>query len=76
MVNQDPQPGQVLIQPRLNRRRTVVAGDTLRKLTKDNYGDHGAGRTPDLMMLVAAANHIADWNRIKVGQTVYFPSLD
>ena len=76
MVNQDPQPGQVLIQPRLNRRYTVVAGDTLWNLAKHNYGDDGDGRTLDLMMLVAAANHIADWNRIKVGQTVYFPSLD
>jgi len=46
MVNQDFQPGQVLIQPRLNRRRTVVAGDTLWKLTKHNYGDCGDVRTP------------------------------
>ena len=76
MVNQDPQPGQVVIQPRLNRRRTVVAGDTLWKLTKDNYGDSGDGRTRTLMALVAAANHIIDWYRIKIGQTVYFPSLD
>ncbi|HTX98107.1 MAG TPA: LysM peptidoglycan-binding domain-containing protein [Mycobacterium sp.] len=76
MMNQDLQPGQVLIQPRLNRRRTVVSGDTLWKLTRDNYGDHGDGRTLDLMTLVSAANHIADWNHITVGQTIYFPSLD
>jgi nucleoid-associated protein YgaU len=76
MVNQDPQPGQVLIRPRLNRRRTVVAGDTLWKLVKHNYGDYRDGGTHTLMALVAAANHIVDWNRIKVGQTIHFPSLD
>lgn len=77
MLNHNPQPGQVLIRPRLNRRRTVVAGDTLWKLTKHNYGgDYGDGRTQTLIDLVAAANHIADWNRIKAGQIIYFPSLD
>ena len=76
MLNQDPQPGQVLLQPRLNRRRTVVGGDTLWKLTKHNYGDRGDGRTQTLMALVAAVNHIIDRNRIKIGQTIYFPSLD
>jgi len=40
----DPVPGTVLIQPRLNRKYTVVAGDTLWKLTEDNYGDGGADR--------------------------------
>ena len=38
-------PGTVLIQPRLNRKHTVVAGDTLWKLAEDNYGDYGADRT-------------------------------
>jgi len=28
------------------------------------------------MAPVAAANHITDRNRIKIGQTVYFPSGD
>ena len=27
------------MQPRLNRKHTVVAGDTLWKLAEDNYGD-------------------------------------
>ena len=76
MLNQDPQPGQVLIQPRLNRRHTMVAADTLWKLTKHNYRGHGYGQTQTMMALVAAANRIIDPNRIKVGQVIYFPSLD
>jgi nucleoid-associated protein YgaU len=76
MLNEDPQPDQVLIQPRLNRRHTVVAGDTLLKLAKHNYGDLGDGRTQSMMALVAAANHIVDPNRVEVGEVIYFPSLD
>jgi nucleoid-associated protein YgaU len=67
----EPAPGTVLMQPRLNRRHTVVAGDTLWNLSKDNYGDY---QLPTLVKLVAAANHIDDPDQIAVGQVI-FPSL-
>ena len=76
MSDQEPQHGQMVIQPRLNRRHKVVAGDTPWKLAKDNYGDRGDDRTQTLVALVAAANLIADPNRIRVGHVIYFPSLD
>jgi nucleoid-associated protein YgaU len=76
IVDDEPHAGQVLIQPRLNRRRTVVGGDTLWKLITDNYGDYGDDRTQTLVALVAAANDIADPDHIEVGQILYFPSLD
>jgi nucleoid-associated protein YgaU len=72
----DPAPGTVLIQPRLNRKRTVVAGDTLWSLTEDNYGDGGADRTLTLVKMVAAANFIDNPDDITVGQVVYFPSFE
>jgi nucleoid-associated protein YgaU len=72
----DPAPGTVLIQPRLNRKHTVVAGDTLWKLAEDNYGDYGADRTLTMVKLIAAANIIADPDHITVGQVIYFPSFD
>lgn len=72
----DPAPGTVLIQPRLNRKHTVVAGDTLWKLAEDNYGDYGADRTLTMVKLIAAANIIADPDHITVGQVTYFPSFD
>jgi nucleoid-associated protein YgaU len=72
----DPAPGTVLIQPRLNRRHTVVAGDTLWKLAEDNYGDGGADRTSTLVKMIAAANFIDDPDVITVGQVVYFPSFE
>jgi nucleoid-associated protein YgaU len=76
MADEELRPGQVLIRPRLNRRRTVVGGDTLWKLVTDNYGDYGNDRTQTLVALVAAANHIGDPDHIEVGQIIYFPSLD
>jgi nucleoid-associated protein YgaU len=76
MLNQDPQPGQVLMQPRLNRRHFVVAGDTLWKLAADNDGDYGDDRTQTMVALVAAANHIADPDHIEAGQVIFFPSFD
>jgi nucleoid-associated protein YgaU len=76
MLDDEPQPGQVVIAPRLNRRYTVVAGDTLWRLAQDNYGDGGDARTQTLVAMIAAANHIGDPNRINVGQVIYFPSLD
>jgi nucleoid-associated protein YgaU len=72
----DPAPGTVLIQPRLNRKHTVVAGDTLWKLAEDNYGDYGADRTLTMAKLIAAANLLADPDLITVGQVIYFPSFD
>jgi nucleoid-associated protein YgaU len=72
----DPVPGTVLIQPRLNRKHTVVAGDTLWKLAEDNYGDGGADRTLTLAKMVAAANFIDDPDRILTGQVIYFPSFE
>jgi nucleoid-associated protein YgaU len=72
----DPQPGQVLTQPRLNRRRTVVAGDTLWELANDHYGDVGVDRTLTLVKMVAAANLIDDPDDIAVGQLLFFPSFD
>ncbi len=72
----DPAPGTVLIQPRLNRKYTVVTGDTLWKLTEDNYGDGGADRTLTLVKMVAAANFIDDPDHITVGQVIYFPSFE
>jgi nucleoid-associated protein YgaU len=75
LADSEPSPGTVLIQPRLNRRRTVVPGDTLWKLANDNYGDYGADRTLTLVKLIAAANLIDDPDHITVGQIVYFPSL-
>jgi nucleoid-associated protein YgaU len=72
----DPAAGTVLIQPRLNRKHTVVAGDSLWKLAEDNYGDGGADRTSTLANMVAAANFIDDPDFITVGQVVYFPSFE
>lgn len=72
----DPAPGTVLIQPRLNRKHTVVAGDTLWKMVNDNYGDGGTERTVTLVKMVAAANFIDDPDLITVGQVIYFPSFD
>jgi nucleoid-associated protein YgaU len=72
----DPAPGTVLIQPRLNRKRTVVSGDTLWKLTEDNYGGDDTDRTLTLVKMVAAANFIDDPDHITVGQVVYFPSFE
>ncbi len=70
--DQDPSPGEVLIQPRLNRRHKVVGGETLWNLAKDHYGNH---QLPILVKLVAAANHIDDPEEITVGQIIFFPSL-
>ena len=72
----DPAPGTVLIQPRLNRKHIVVAGDTLWHLVEDNYGDGGTDRTATLVKMVAAANFIDDPDDITVGQLVYFPSFE
>ncbi len=72
----DPAPGTVLLQPRLDRRHTVVGGDTLWNLTVFQYGDGGDDRTRILVRTVAAANLIDDPDLISVGQRIYFPALD
>ncbi len=72
----DPAPGTVLIRPRLNRKTTVAAGDTLWKLAEENYGDGGADRTLTLVNMVAAANFIDDPDHITVGEVIYFPSFE
>ena len=72
----EPDPGTVLIQPRLNRRHDVVAGDTLWNLVEGDYGDYGDDRTLTLVKMVAAANFISDPDVIRVGQRFYFPSFD
>ncbi|WP_094981066.1 LysM peptidoglycan-binding domain-containing protein [Rhodococcus pyridinivorans] len=63
------QVGRVLIRPGLNYRHTVVPGDTLRALAEDHYGN------AEMFAMIAAANHIADPNRITVGQVLFFPNL-
>ena len=63
----------MLIQPRLNGKHTVAAGDTLWKLAEDNYGDGGADRT---LTLVAAADFIDAPDVITVGQVIHFPSFE
>lgn len=68
----DPPVGHVLIQPRLNRRHQVTAGDTLWQLTTDHYGDHDVDAR---VALVAAANRIEDPDHIEDGQVIFFPAL-
>jgi nucleoid-associated protein YgaU len=76
LTDGDPAPGTVLIQPRLNRKHTVLPGDTLWKLVNDNYGDGGTDRTLTLVKMVAAANFLDDPDHITVGQVIYFPSFE
>ena len=76
MTNTDPHPGQVLARPLLNRRRKVVAGDTLWELANQNYGDGGVDRTLTLVKMVAAANLLADPDHITVGQVIFYPSFE
>ncbi|MEU5843591.1 LysM peptidoglycan-binding domain-containing protein [Rhodococcus sp. NPDC047139] len=61
--------GRVLIRPGLNYRHTVVAGDTLRALAEDHYGN------AEMFAMIAAANHVADPNKITVGQVLFLPNL-
>lgn len=70
--DQDPPVGRVLIQPRLNRRHHVAAGDTLWDLATDQYGDHDVAAR---VALVAAANRIVNADHLSVGQVIFFPSL-
>jgi nucleoid-associated protein YgaU len=70
--DQEPPLGHVLIQPQLNLRHTVVAGDTLWDLARYQYGDH---QIDERAALVAAANRIGDPDQIAIGQVIYFPSL-
>lgn len=76
MDGSDPQPGQVLVRPLLNRRHRVVAGDTLWDLANQNYGDGGVDRTLTLVKMVAAANLLPDPDEIAVGQLIFFPSFE
>ncbi len=70
-LDADPLLGYVLTQPQMNRRHTIVAGDTLWDLASANYSDDVVNK----VALVAAANHIDDPDQISVGQVIYFPSL-
>jgi nucleoid-associated protein YgaU len=63
-------PGQVLVQPGLNRLRHV-SGDTLTSLCREEYGD---ADLPTRTAVVAAANHISDPDAAFCNQSVYFPS--
>lgn len=63
-------PGQVLIQPGLNRLRHV-AGDTLASLCREEYGD---ADLETRIAVVAAANHISEPDSVFCNQAVYFPS--
>jgi len=63
-------PGQVLMQPGLNRLRHV-AGDTLGSLCQDEYGD---ADLTTRMAVVAAANYIGDPDKVFSNQSVYIPS--
>ena len=59
----------MLIQPRLNGRYDVVAGDTLWNLVEGDYGDYGDDRTLTLVKMVAAANFINDVVGVGQGST-------
>lgn len=68
--NTEPAAGQVLIVPGLNRRRHI-AGDTLASVCREEYGDTDLDiRVP----VVAAANHIAQPDKLFSNQTVYLPA--
>jgi nucleoid-associated protein YgaU len=67
--NSTPAPGDVLIVPRLNRRRHV-SGDTLESLCREEYGDT---ELETRMSVVAAANHIGEPESLFSNQVVYFP---
>lgn len=76
MTDQDPLVGQPVIHPRLNRRHTVVAGDTLWQLAEGYYGSSGdAERTTTMVNMVAAANKIAPNDLLQPGQVLFFPSF-
>jgi nucleoid-associated protein YgaU len=68
--NTEPNPGDVLIVPGLNRRRNV-AGDTLESLCRAEYGDADLDTR---MSVAAAANHISQPHKLFSNQVVYFPS--
>ncbi|WP_063821679.1 LysM peptidoglycan-binding domain-containing protein [Nocardia pneumoniae] len=61
--------GQVLVIPEISRTHTVATGDTLSRLAQRFYGDG------DLFPILAAANGIADPNKIRVGQVLVVPEL-
>ncbi|AQA24089.1 lysM domain protein [Rhodococcus sp. MTM3W5.2] len=68
--NSTPTPGQVLIVPRLNRRRHA-AGDTLESICRYEYGD---ADVKTRTLVVAAANFINEPDSVFCNQVVYFPS--
>ncbi|MFN8101494.1 MAG: LysM peptidoglycan-binding domain-containing protein [Mycobacterium sp.] len=76
VTDPEPVPGTVLLQPRLNWRHDVDAGDTLWQLAEYVYGPGGAARTRHMVQTVAGANLIDDPDVIHVGQRLYFPSFD
>ncbi|MBN3508269.1 LysM peptidoglycan-binding domain-containing protein [Mycolicibacterium nivoides] len=66
----DPDPGQVLMVPGLNRRRHI-AGDTLESLCVEEYGDDDVSTRA---AVAGAANYINRPHHLFSNQVVYFPS--
>lgn len=63
-------PGQVLLQPGLNRRHRV-GGQTLHEICESNYGP---GMVDTWMAIVTAANRLDDPSTIVSGQVLQMPS--
>ncbi len=66
----EPAPGQVLVQPGLNRRR-AVSGDTLRTMCRDEYGPADLDTR---IGVVAAANYLSNVDKLFSRQVIHFPS--
>ena len=61
--------GQILLIPGLTQKYKVVEGDTLSGLAEQFYCDSS------MYPLIAAANHLADPDFIRVGQVLRIPDL-
>jgi hypothetical protein len=65
-----PTPGTVLIQPRLNYRKSI-GGDTLESICRQVYGD--SDLIPTWIGVVEAANYISRPDKLFSTQVVHFP---